>query len=710
MTEGSRPAMTSLANSTHQDWEWKQLNTLLEQLVDTQKLRQIDLQLGRQILIYETREQQRRRGKLPSALAFFADQTSQMPEKNHTLSGIYLAACLVSQALGRGQVCLPLTHCPVVELSHRWLSADQWVNLLRNCQCVWVASTRKADWQNQPLVLEWDIEDDHRTGIPRLYLARYYFYQFQVAQSIRTRLESASGKWQKAFSNREQKLPAILSNLFPAEPSKTVNWQLVAAATACVQPVCVITGGPGTGKTTTVTRLLTALLNLTPDMRIALAAPTGKAAARMMESIRQARQRDDLPENVSAAMAAIPEESYTLHRLLGWTPNGFRYHARHPLSWDCIVVDEASMVDLAMMYQLLEAMSPDARLILLGDKDQLASVEAGSVLADLCNAGADIGPSEPFVRQLQCLTGYSSNSELSETMRPDLGLIQNAVAELRVSHRFGANSGIGQLAKAVNGGRISRAEQCFELFTDLRCDWIDSSLPADASNLTNWHQGALKGYRGYCRLLKPMIARSNDRSIGGVKGDVRQADDAIFKVLEAFNHFRVLVATRKGNLGLEAVNRDIERLLVKAELLDREAMQPGSWYIGRPVMITRNDYDLGLYNGDIGILVLTATGQKRVAFLTVDGSIRYVLPSRLPSHETAFGMTVHKSQGSEFNHVQLLLPERWQSVVTRELIYTAITRSREYFYLMSGRECWQRGLGNRVERASGLKDALWNKV
>jgi len=625
------------------------LETQLSLLLQQQRLRQIDWQLGRQILAYE------------QASGVTNDSEQQ---------ALQLAATLVSLVLGRGQVCLPLTHSPLSEVAGFWLGASDWVALLSNCQCVW-PTTAAEPWQNQPLVLECG------PGLmaPRLYLARYYFYQTGVADSIHQRLTSA-------VDTPADGLADTLSQLFEAPTDGRVNWQWVAAATACLQPFCVITGGPGTGKTTTVTRLLCALLSQQPDLRIALAAPTGKAAARMIESIRQARQRDDLSPEM---LAGIPDDSFTLHRLLGWTPRGFRYHAKHPLPWDCVVVDEASMVDLAMMHQLLQALPPHARLVLLGDKDQLASVEAGSVLADVCNAGVETGPDQHFAARLKALTG----ADLDACVQPASSLMQNAVAELKVSHRFDANSGIGQLARAVNQGLVSQASQCFDTYDDIECDWLDSSSPVNHDVLLPWQRGVIQGYREYAEKLQDAPGEDTTRTI-----------------LEAFNRFRVLVATRQGTLGVEAVNQDIERLLVRQGWL---SMSNGrsAWYVGRPVMITRNDYDLGLFNGDVGVLVNTESGQVRAAFPGQDGQVRYVLPSRLPTHETAFAMTVHKSQGSEFNRVQLLLPERWQGVITRELIYTAITRARDHFYLMSGRECWQRGLGNRVERASGLRDALW---
>lgn len=654
MTEPHSSSLLPLSSSSMSS---ESVTHALTVLLSQQRLRQIDLQLAQQLVGYERKAR-------PSVPGSQQD-------------GLKLAATLTSLVLGRGQVCLPLTHCPLPELAGFWMGATDWVSMLSQCACVW-ATTDGSGWQNQPLVLECG------PGLvaPRVYLARYYFYQTGVAGSIQQRL-TAMASVTESGRQADTALASMLAQLFERQANGVVNWQWVAAATACLQLFCVITGGPGTGKTTTVTRLLCALLSQQPQLRIALAAPTGKAAARMIESIRQARQRDDLP---AEQLAGIPDESFTLHRLLGWTPNGFRYHARNPLPWDCVVVDEASMIDLAMMHQLLQALPANARLVMLGDKDQLASVEAGSVLADVCNAGGATGPDQAFAARLTELTGF----DLTSSVCPKTGLIQNAVAELKVSHRFTASSGIGQLAKAVNAGQVSAAIQCFESFDDIACDWLDSSSPDQTDRLLPWQRGVIIGYREYGRLLGNAASDQNTLAI-----------------LSAFNHFRVLVATRQGTLGVEAVNQDIERLLVQAGLLIPAAAQSGSWYPGRPVMITRNDYDLGLFNGDVGVLVSTGSGQLRAAFPTLDGHVRYVLPSRLPSHETAFAMTVHKSQGSEFNRVQLLLPERWQGVITRELIYTAITRAREHFYLMSGRECWQRGLGNRVERASGLRDALW---
>lgn len=270
--------------------------------------------------------------------------------------------------------------------------------------------------------------------------------------------------------------------------------------------------------------------------------------------------------------------------------------------------------------------------------------------------------------------------------------MQNAVAQLRVSHRFDANSGIGQLAQAVNSSNLSAAALAFQRFSDI--EYV--ALQQDSRNPwwtdRRFQDRMVQGHAAYCAAVQQQTA------------DPQQAQ----AVLDAFNEFQVLVALRQSVYGVTVVNQRIEQLLQSKGLLAAPSGS-GPWYAGRPVMINRNDYDLGLFNGDIGITLPAAdgSGQLKVAFPASNGSIRWLLPSRLPEHETAFAMTVHKSQGSEFTELCLLLPDQWQSVITRELMYTAITRARERFCLFTSEACWQQGLQARVQRASGLREALW---
>lgn len=601
-------------------------------------LRAIDEQLAKQLCAYEQ---------------------AQNPGADLALLARFSRA--LSQALGKGQVCLPLT----AEQSARLQFYT--VIFLANGKGSETSATSsnpsRVEYQNQPLVL----------ANNKLYLARYYFYEQNVLKQIEQRLEHN----QPLTPAQISQLTEILNQLFveqSTEQAKHPNWQKVAAASACLQSFNVITGGPGTGKTTTVTRLLSALLSLNPALNIALAAPTGKAAARMTESIREAKKKaDNLPHKEN-----IPDSSFTLHRLLGWRPQGFKYHANQHLPFDCVVVDEASMIDLPMMSHLLSALAPSAKLILLGDRDQLASVEVGSVLADLCDAGTEHGLTADFAELLGSITGF----DLSAYTEAQVSPLQNALAQLRVSYRFDENSGIGQLAKAVNNSQIAAAEQAFKQFDDIEWQLLnDEPLSKDAQ----WQQHILQGFKDYSETLK------------------KETD--IQKIFAAFNQFQVLVAMRQGPYGLEQINQQIMYMLQRQQMLEG-VDQP--WYHGRPVMISRNDYDLNLFNGDIGIALKQPDGKVRVAFLDAEGGVRLLMPSRLPSHETAFAMTVHKSQGSEFTRVCLLLPNRYQPLITRELIYTAITRAKESFIMFAEPSCWQQGLNARVERASGLRDILWN--
>lgn len=665
----------SLLNGSEEN-TLEKLQQQCRELIAQRKLREIDLQLAQQVVSYELATDPK-------------NQTDSKPEK---ITQLYFACVALSASLAKGQVCLPLDRCFIRDLSAWWLNTPQLVELLSGCDNVFVVSDdSEQNWKNQPLVL------DPGNGIttPRLYLARYYFYELGVYQHIRQRLTPAMSQEELIAS-----LQQPLQQLFPgAAAGDVIDWQNIAAASACSMPFAVITGGPGTGKTTTVTKLLSALLSLNPSMHIALAAPTGKAAARMTESIRGAKIRESQnSENGESGLAhadLIPDDSFTLHRLLGWTPRGYRYNRDHPLPYDCVVVDEASMIDLPMMHHLMSALSADTRLILLGDRDQLASVEAGSVLADLCDSGNEHGPSQEFAQLMQQLTGQDISGYV-EHIDGGQG-IQNAVAQLRVSHRFHANSGIGRLAAAVNQGNYHDALAAFEKFEDIDLHWHDASVDNKTSKTQKskptdfWKIATAKGYQNYCKTV--------------AKGDPKQ-------IIQAFSEFQVLVATRQGPFGIEEVNRQIELLL--RPQLDKKHQYSGAMYPGRAVMISRNDYDLGLFNGDIGILVEVpkedggySERELKAAFMDSDGEVRLLLPSRLPEHETAFAMTVHKSQGSEFDQVFMILPTTWQSVITRELIYTGITRAKSHFRLLTSMHSWQAGLSARVERASGLRDKLW---
>lgn len=590
----------------------------------------IDLKLAQQIVAYELQLN---------------------PQINcHLLEQLVLE---LSANLGRGQACLNLNF-----------------NLLPQVQAYQVVfqAAGAATYANQPLVLAHN----------KLYVARYYFYEQDILAQIQTRITPAAPVDLTALTQTLAVLFPPTPSLNSATQSMSPDWQKIAAASACLQGLTLITGGPGTGKTTTVTKLLSALLQLNPALNIALAAPTGKAAARMTESIRSAKQ--ELTQLLQRDL--IPEVSHTLHRLLGWHPQGFRYQQGQLLPYDCVVVDEASMIDLPLMRHLLMALAPTAKLILLGDQDQLASVEVGSVLADLCDAGTPHGFSPAFAQTLAQVTGYNLSPEDLETTPR---LLQNSVAQLRVSYRFHANSGIGNLARAVNSGAVAEAAQVFTRYP-AELTWIE--FTEDQFNLMQlpaWHNLLKQGFAPYAQALNNQASPS--------------------EIFAAFNQFQILVALRKGMFGLDLINSFISSYLQREHLLP-PAQDSSHWFIGRPVMISANNYDLGLFNGDLGITLMHA-GQLKVAFQTTEGGIRWLLPSRLPAHETAFAITVHKSQGSEFSQVALLLPTEHQQVISKELIYTALTRAKHKFTLLSNQDCWHKGIQLKVERASGLRDILW---
>ncbi|MDM0012470.1 exodeoxyribonuclease V subunit alpha [Variovorax sp. J22P168] len=555
----------------------------------------------------------------------------------------------------------------------------------------------------------------------RLYLRRYWQYEQSVRAAIAGRVALPTAA---AAPGMQAMLAAALDVLFPHRDGAAVDWQKIACALAARQHFGIVTGGPGTGKTTTVVRLLAVLQHLAlaggegRRLRIRLAAPTGKAAARLNESIAGAVARLPLAglSDPDAVRAAIPTEVTTVHRLLGSRPDTrhFRHDARNPLALDLLVIDEASMLDLEMMAAVFAALPPHAPLILLGDKDQLASVEAGAVLGDLCQR-ADAGHYDVDTAQwLEAVTGELLAPELCDAAGRAL---DQAVVKLRVSHRFSQSSGIGRLAEAVNAGDAGAVRRVFEHgYPDLaRQTRLD-----DAALRRLVVEGAPEGFAGRHRsegvqaVPPPAGYRHYLALMREGKPDI-DAPTAEFDawaraVLAGYGRFQLLCALRSGPQGVAGLNHRIAGLLRAEGLLEPDH---AGWYAGRPVLVTRNDYGLGLMNGDVGVTLATPSvvaGEQRprwtlrVAFPSGDGEggIRWVLPSRLREVETVFAMTVHKSQGSEFAHAALLLPERASPVLTRELVYTGITRARQWFTLVAAPEAMQGAVGRRVERVGGL--------
>lgn len=591
-------------------------------------------------------------------------QLAQLLARWDADDSIQLAVAITSQELGRGHVCFDLMTWPerlaqwqtlLPEIALPAVSISELTTLLAHSPLV----RRVSD----PSVVEEQAGQPLTVFAGRLYLSRYFRFEQQVAGW----LQQAS--LPIATSADTPELAQQLRQLFTSQID--VDWQAVAVATACDGRFTLISGGPGTGKTTTVTKLLALLVAQSEQpLLIRLAAPTGKAAARLTESI--AKAKTELTGQVNAAwLAGIPTQASTLHRLLGVIPGlpEFRHNGQNPLPLDVLVVDEASMIDLPMMARLLVALPPQARLILLGDKDQLASVEAGAVLGDICQFVAQ-GVSSQQAQQLQQRTGY----ELQNYVQPAGHPLRDRLCLLRKSYRFAADSGIGKLAEAVNNGDVKAAHAVWAQ------DYRDIRLHSDEQRLEMAISVAAKGYHAYLAKLAEPITSEN-----------------AIDLLKAFNQIRLLCALHDGPWGINGMNQAIgQRLQAQGKL-----QMSGEWFAGRPVMITENDYGLGLYNGDIGIAA--SDGERlRVWFVLPDGKAHGFLPSRLPAHDTAWAMTVHKSQGSEFTHTLLLLPPDVNPLLTRELLYTGITRAREQLDLFATPEVLALMVRKQTERYSGL--------
>ncbi len=465
----------------------------------------------------------------------------------------------------------------------------------------------------------------------KLYLHRYFRYERRLARQIR-----AMAAVTFSFELHQAQLDSFFPNIAP-----DTDWQKEAAQIALAKALTIICGGPGTGKTTTVVKIL-AILLLTAEQNldVALAAPTGKAAKRLSEAVGSSLDWLHLPEKISKA---IPTQATTVHRLLGVKQYSakFRHSRANPMSWDVVVVDEASMVDLAMMSKLVDALKPGARLLLLGDKDQLSSVESGAVLGD-------------FIKSLP----------------------ENTV-ELRKTYRFDNN--IKRLAEDIIDGD---ADSVWALLEDEKAGNI-SLLQADMFEYIG---------QKYARFMKEAQ---------------RTGDAHIRDVLAVFNRFQVLCGVHYGNRGVEGINRGVELYLARQGFDCR----PDGWYPGRPVLITRNDYSLDLFNGDIGICLQDPGAQSvQVWFAGSDGSLKGYSPYRLPPCETVFAMTIHKSQGSEFDEVVVVLPDEDNRILSRELIYTAVTRAKKSVNVVAKRQVLSQALARNIVRNSGLADLLLEKV
>ncbi|WP_076919139.1 exodeoxyribonuclease V subunit alpha [Pseudoalteromonas sp. SK18] len=516
----------------------------------------------------------------------------------------------------------------------------------------------------------------------RLYFSRLAGYEQTLAQRLLTMSE-------RQLNIDDAVLAQLLTRYFPDDPSIDIDWQKVACAIAATKGFSVITGGPGTGKTTTVTKLLAILQSLyqAAPLSIKLVAPTGKAAARLTESILGAKNKlNEIPDEINAL---IPQSAQTIHRLLGVKPftNKFRHDKSNPLHVDVLIIDEASMVDLSLMAKLIEALPDHARLILLGDKDQLASVDTGSVMSDLCQ-GLVLGQTPHYSKvrceQLNTLC-FNGAIKLNAQTQSEFKLA-DCIAFLQHSYRFDAKSGIGQLALAVNTnnrGILNYVEQQSSEghFSDIILDYDFVSTPIE--KLVN---SAASHYANYLTLIAQ--------------------DASVAQIHAAFASYQLLAAVREGDYGVNSLNLRIERVLQQQGLISVNPNQ--RHYTGMPIMVSQNDYQLKLFNGDIGILMPDDSGQLKALFIDEQGNERAFSPARLPAHDKVYVMTIHKSQGSEFSYTAMVLPPLKQASIgiNRQLVYTGITRAKHTFELVADKKVLQLAMGKSVSRASGLYERL----
>lgn len=605
----------------------------------------------------------------------------------HATDSLVWAAALVSHFRSKGHTCLPLDRAAgrllseVVERAPTTIRLPQltdWTDALQRSGLVLNSETMLQGLNSCPPIGASHIKSNTRLAPLilgpsfRLYLHRYWTYEQEVATILRRRSKQLHF-WDPG------RLSTAIQHFFPPLPDDGFDWQALAAYSALRRGLTVISGGPGTGKTRTVARHLAVLSSLaavegTPPPRVFLTAPTGKAATRLTEAIGQAMK--DLP-TVASRTASNSLQATTLHRLLGFSPFATGSNIGNPprlLSADVVVVDEASMMDIALLVKLLRSLSETTRLVLVGDQDQLTAVEAGSVLGEMWSA--------PSSRQYSPVWASEVSASLGRTLPPEAvnskaTPLADSMVELQRSHRFGAEGAIQVFCRCIRSRDISLTRSAWRgTVPGLKV----VPMPSTALRLTGlmdklipWHQ----------RLV-------TSESPAAALGFLRE--------------LRLLSPLRHGPLGVESLNRDITRRMAGQGLISTGR----DWYSGRPVLVTSTDVDLGLSNGDTGLaLTDPKDGRLLVWFETPEGGLRSLSPLRMPPHETAYVMTVHKSQGSEFTEVVLLIPDEPHPLVSRELIYTAVTRARRNAEIWGTEESLMAGLDRATERFSGLGDALW---
>lgn len=562
---------------------------------------------------------------------------------------VLLAAAACIQAQQNGHVCLDIQ-----AWDHAYLFEDpkSEIKITGDLKQSWLAALLEsrlvsAGDELKPLVLE----------DKRLYLHRLWKYEEELSGWLKNKSEK--------FYPEPNEVKPILQNILKPSPDLfETNWQHVAVCLSFLKDLLVISGGPGTGKTFTVLNIVAvhAMVHSNKELRIALAAPTGKAARRLAESIESGK--GSLPESISSVIT-IPDTALTVHKLLGsdFSGNRFKYNEENKLPYDIVVIDEASMLDITMWVRLIRAIGENTKLVVLGDKDQLASVEAGSILGDLCQGENSF--SEKIAATISEMSGIPVPVAKSKPS------INDSVVFLTKSYRFGADSGIGQFALAVNN---ADAEKAIRLLKDSKypnLNWVDSSSEPLQEIIQKF---AIDHYQYYSG------EEENKRLISS-------------------NRKKILCALRRGRSGVEQINREAERLIRRKKgILDST-----EWYDGRIVMATRNDSILKIRNGEIGICKF-----KEEPTIKFEGEYaKEISATRLKEYEPAYAITIHKSQGSEFDEVAIILPSEVNSILSKEILYTAVTRARQNTLIIANEEIIRKTIQRSVSRNSGVRQKVW---
>jgi len=570
---------------------------------------------------------------------------------------IWPYAYLLSQKLTEGNICISVDDVPENLNSTPYsksITAKELISLKH--------LVSKQDVLTTPFILHND----------RLYFQRYFKYETSIIHKLNDLIAAEKTVLANRMSQLESQRTLIQSlntdyKLDNLTPKEKVDWQLVAVTQALLNNFTIITGGPGTGKTTTLAKLLIVLYALEPNAKVALAAPTGKASMRMLESLKSSTL--NFTEETKAKIGQLVPS--TIHSLLGYKRESvnFKHNAENPLPYNWVVVDEASMIDVPMFSKLLAAIGDNTRIILLGDKDQLASVEAGSLLGDLCQT-------LPSLNQFSNETAQWINTFITDDDRKinadfindTKQLLAGHIIELKYSHRFNSQGAIGKVSRAVIDGDLEGLKSLIGAPTA-------SNVTFDFEYKEEILSKFVEGYEAY----------------------INEHDKA--EALKKLNQLRVLVAVRESNRGMKAINKFIELHLRKKGLLKPD----GDFYENRPIMVTRNMYDLELFNGDTGIMRKDASGNMKAYFEDPKGGIKSVLPAYLTYSETVFAMTIHKSQGSEFNNVLVVLPEGTSNaLLTRELLYTGITRAKDHITIQGKQDTIDYAVSTCVKRISGI--------